>query len=90
MKNWQKKRLSDRKAQLAYWKEHRYCEVCLAEGRGKLPAGQVHEIKFRSQGGKCVPENMISTCPTDHLRCHFRMTPWLYREELYKMKGVKC
>ncbi len=89
MKNWQKKRLSDRKAQESYWKEHRYCEVCLAEGRGKIAGIQVHEIKFRSQGGKCVPDNMISTCLADHERMHFRRAKWLHREELYKMKGVK-
>lgn len=89
MKNWQRKRQSDRKAQEAYWKGHRDCEVCLAEGRGKVEAIQVHEIKFRSQGGKCVPDNMISTCLADHKRMHFRRATWLYRDDLYKMKAGK-
>ncbi len=82
-----KKHREDKKAQLVYWQEHRNCEVCLAEGRGKGAAIQIHEIKFRSQGGKCVPDNMISTCLADHERMHFRRAKWLYREELYKMKG---
>ena len=87
MKNWQKKRAADRKAQRIYWEEHKYCEVCLFEGRGKVEAVQVHEIVFRSHQGKCVPDNMISTCLADHERMHFRRAEWLYREDLYKMKG---
>ncbi len=116
MKNWQKKRKEDRKAQEAYWKEHRNCEVCLAEGRGKVEAVEVHEIIYKSGGGKCIPENEISTCRPDHGRMHFLRGPFLEkedlwriknldievmqeklrgirrgnREELYKMKGVKC
>ena len=87
MKNWQKKRLSDRKAQLAYWTGHRYCEVCLAEGRGQLPAWEVHEILYKSQMGKCEEDNMLSVCNDCHLRTHFRKIPYLHREELYKIKG---
>jgi len=86
MKNWQKKRQSDRKAQEAYWKGHRYCEVCLAEGRGKVKAWEVHEILYKSQGGKCVPDNEISVCRPDHQRAHFVIKPYLHREDLYKMK----
>ncbi len=86
MKKWQRKRLSDRRAQKAYWEEHRYCEVCLAEGRGKVGASEVHEIIFKAQMGKCVDENMISICRRDHQRAHFLRETWLYREDLYKMK----
>ena len=86
MKNWQKKRQSDRKAQQAYWEEHRYCEVCLWERRGKVPASEVHEIIFKAQMGKCVEKNMISVCRRDHQRAHFLIDPWLYREGLYKIK----
>ncbi len=87
MRNWQKKRLSDRKAQLAYWQEHKYCEVCLFEGRGKRLASEVHEILYKSQGGKCEPDNEISTCRPDHQRTHFIVEPYLHREDLYKMKA---
>ncbi len=89
MKNWQKKRLSDRKAQLAYWKEHRYCEVCLAEGRGRVETADIHEILYKSQGGKCEPKNEIAVCRPDHQRTHFLVKPCLHREELYKMKEQK-
>lgn len=86
MKKWQAKRQSDYKAQEAYFEEHPYCEVCLAEGRGKRPADEVHEILYRSQGGKCVPENEISTCRPDHDRAHFLKEPYLTKEELFEMK----
>ena len=89
MKNWQKKRQADRKAQEAYWKEHRDCEVCLSEGRGKISAWEVHEILYKSKGGKCEEDNMISTCRDDHQRAHFLREPYLYREELYKIKEEK-
>ncbi len=87
MKKWQKKRLSDRKAQEAYWKGHRFCEVCLAERRGKVAAVCVHEILYKSQMGKCEEDNMLSICNDCHLRAHFRKSSYLHREELYKMKG---
>ena len=86
MKKWQKKRAADRKAQKAYWEGHRYCEICLFEGRGRVEAVQVHEIIFRSHQGKCVPDNMISTCLADHERMHFLKKPYLHRDELYKIK----
>ena len=90
MKNWQKKRQSDRKAQEAYWKEHRYCEVCKFEGRGQTPAWEIHEIVFRSRGGKCEPDNMIAVCRNDHMRAHYTMNPWLAPGEVKKMKELKC
>ncbi len=86
MKNWQKKRQSDRKAQEAYLTGHKFCEVCLAEGRGRVQTADIHEILYKSQGGKCVPDNEIAVCRLDHQRAHFLVEPYLYREELYKMK----
>jgi len=86
MKNWQKKRQADRKAQKSYWHEHKYCEICLFEGRGKVRAVEIHEILYKSQMGKCVDENMISVCRPDHQRAHFLIEPYLHREDLYKMK----
>ncbi len=82
-----KKYRENKKAQQAYWQEHRYCEICLFEGRGRVSATEVHEILFRSQGGKCEPDNEISSCKNDHLRSHFRIKPWLHREDLYKIKS---
>ena len=81
-----KKAKDNKKAQELYWTGHKFCEMCLFEGRGKVAGIQIHEIKFRSQGGKCVPDNMISTCLADHERMHFRRAKWLYRDDLYKMK----
>jgi len=86
VKNWQKKRQSNRKAQKLYWEGHKYCEVCLAEGRGKVKAWEVHEILYKSQGGKCVPDNEISVCRYCHQRAHFLIEPYLHRDDLYKMK----
>ena len=86
MKNWQKKRIADQEAQLAYWQEHRYCEVCLAEGRGKVAAWEIHEILYKSQGGKCVSDNEIAVCRYCHQRAHFLFEPYLHREDLYKIK----
>ncbi len=88
MKNWQKKRLSDRKAQEAYWKGHRYCEVCLAEGRGKVVAVEIHEIMYRSGGGKCEEDNSLSVCLSCHKRCHYLRGPFLDKEDLWKIKGL--
>lgn len=84
--NWKVKRQRDLKAQKEYFEDHPYCQVCLAEGRGKGAAGEVHEILYRSQGGRCVPENEISTCRSDHDRMHFLSEPYLHRDEVFKIK----
>ncbi len=84
--NWKVKRQRDRKAQEEYFEDYPYCEVCLAEGRGRRRADEVHEILYRSQGGKCVPENEISTCRSDHDRMHFLRGPCLPREERFEIK----
>jgi len=90
MTNWRTKRRSDREAQEEYFEDHPYCEVCLTEGRGRRPADDVHEILYRSQGGKCVPENMISVCRPDHDRAHFLRKPYfganLRKEDLLRIK----
>ena len=93
--NWRMRRRKDRLAQWAYFQDHPYCEVCLAEGRGKVPTDEVHEIIFRSQGGKCVPDNMISMDRADHDRAHFLKKPYLRKEDLLRIKegevaGVVC
>lgn len=85
--DWKIKRRKDLKAQREYFDDHSYCEVCLAEGRGKRLADEVHEILYRSQGGKCVPENEISTCRSDHDRMHFKKKPYLTREQLLAIKA---
>ena len=88
--NWRIKRRNDREAQEEYFENHPYCQVCLAEGRGKRPADDVHEILYRSQGGKCVPDNMISVCRPDHDRAHFLRKPYLganlRKEDLLRIK----
>jgi len=78
--NWRMRRKKDRLAQWAYFQDHSLCEVC---GR---PAVQVHEIVLRSQGGKCVPDNMISLCLDDHDRTHFLRKPYLRKEGLFEIK----
>lgn len=86
-----KRRRRDRQAQLEYFEEYPYCEVCLAEGRGRRPADEVHEIVYKSQGGKCVPGNMISVCRSDHDRAHFLRKPYLganlRKEDLFEIKA---
>jgi len=84
--NWKVKRQKDRRAQEEYFEEHPYCQVCLAEGRGRRPADEVHEILYRSQGGKCIPKNEISTCRPDHDRMHFLKGPFLHRDDLFEIK----
>jgi len=84
-----KKKRDDRQAQEEYYNEHPFCEICLAEGRGKVKAWETHEILYKSQGGKCEPDNMVSVCRNCHMRCHFLKETWLYRKDLYKIKGVK-
>jgi len=86
MTNWRTKRRNDRVAQEEYFEDHPYCEVCLAEGRGRRPADDVHEILYRSQGGKCISENEISMCRPDHDRAHFKREPYLRKEELFEIK----
>lgn len=88
MKNWQKKRAADRKAQQAYWEEHRYCEVCLAEGRGRVESIETHEIIYKSGGGKCEKDNFLSVCRACHGRCHFLRKPFLERENLWRIKNL--
>ncbi len=53
---------------------------------GQVEAVETHEIIYKSQGGKCVPDNEIAVCRPDHQRTHFLIEPYLHREELYKIK----
>ena len=76
------KRRRDREAQEEYWKRHKFCEVC-----GKK-AWEVHEIIARSQGGKCEEDNMISLDRNCHEQAHFRKHPYIYKEELWRIKGL--
>lgn len=85
--NWKIKRHKDKLAQYQYFLDHKYCEICLFEGKGQVEAVQVHEIKFRSQGGKCIPSNEISTCRPDHDRMHFKKKPYLTREQVLVIKA---
>ncbi len=62
MKKLSEKRKKDYFRQLLYFHEHPNCEVC-----GK-PAIQVHEIVYKSEGGKCEEDNMISICQKNHDR----------------------
>lgn len=78
--DWRQKRRRDRLAQELYFEEHRFCEVC---GR---PGMHVHEILFRSKGGKCIPENEITLCLECHDRAHRKKKPYLTREELFEIK----
>lgn len=84
--DWRLRRRRDLAAQRLYVEYHPYCEVCLAEGRRKRLADEVHEILFRSLGGKCVEENMVSLCRPDHDRTHRKREPYLTREELFDIK----
>lgn len=85
--NWRMRRRKDRLAQWAYFQDNPYCEICLAEGRGTRLADEIHEITYKSQMGKCVPENMISVCRPDHDRAHFLRRPYLSKEQLFEIKA---
>ncbi len=84
-----KKKKEDRQSQLAYWELYRLCEVCLAEGRGRVNSVEIHEILYKSQGGKCVPDNEIAVCRNCHMRCHGLVKPRIDREYLRRIKGVE-
>lgn len=83
-----KKRLANRKAQQEYYEEHPICEVCFVEKGIRHRAYHVHEILYRSQGGKCIKKNMISTCLIVHDRTHRIRKPFLSRERLYEIKEL--
>lgn len=68
--------------QLLYFYEHPNCEIC-----GK-PAIQVHEIIFKSEGGECEEDNMISTCQENHDQAHFKKKPYLSKDYLWGIKGL--
>lgn len=87
MTNWRTKRRNDREAQEEYFEGRPYCEVCLAEGRGRRPADEIHEVIYRSHGGRCIPSNMISLCRSDHDRAHFLREPYLRKEDLFGIKA---
>lgn len=78
--DWRLRRRRDRLAQELYFEEHRFCEVCGRQGY------HVHEILFRSKGGKCVKGNMITLCLEDHDRSHRRKKPYLSQQELFDIK----
>ena len=82
MKKLNEKRKLDYFKQVLYFYEHPNCEIC-----GK-PAVHVHHIVFRSEGGKCEEDNMISTCQENHDQAHFKKKPYLHKEDLWKIKGL--
>lgn len=86
--NWKVKRQRDLKAQKEYFEDHPYCQVCLAEGRGRRLADEVHEIIYKSGGGKCEEDNFLSVCRNCHGRCHYLRRPFLEKEDLWKVKKL--
>ena len=57
------------------------CEVCGAV------ASDVHHIVYKSQGGKDEIENLIGLCRTCHDRAHFKLKPYLQKEDLYEKQS---
>jgi len=83
MSKWRYKRLLDKQKQYRYFIDNPNCQIC-----GKLGA-QTHEIVFRSQGGKCEYNNLITLCYECHLRCHnLGEKPYLKRSDLWRAKGL--
>lgn len=80
------KRVSDKKAQAEYFDRHPFCEVSFYEGKGRIPADDVHEIKYKSQGGECVEDNMIALTRENHDKAHFKKKDYLYRNSLIEAK----
>jgi len=84
-----KKRLVNREAQERYWEAHKFCEVCIVEKQRRAwGVVNIHEILYRSQGGKCTDDNMIALCMICHDRAHRIRKPFLSRERLYEIKEL--
>lgn len=82
MKKWSERRKQDKLKQSIYYSCHLFCEACNKLGE------IVHEIIFRSQGGKCEGVNMITLCADCHDRAHFKKKPYIYKEELWSIKNL--
>ena len=80
------KGVSDKKAQAEYFERHPFCEVCFHEGKGRIPADDVHEIKYKSQGGECTEDNMVSLTREKHDEAHFKKKPYLHKDRLIAAK----
>lgn len=60
-----RKRIQDRALLRVMREEIIYCERC-----GKLGHGGCHHIKYKSQGGDDIRENLIRLCATCHRKIH--------------------
>jgi|TARA_Y100000310_G_scaffold118355_1_gene117235 5-methylcytosine-specific restriction endonuclease McrA len=59
-----------------------------SEMSGKL-AVDIHHVKFKSQGGKDVIENLIALTRDEHDRAHFKKEPYIYAKELFEIINQK-
>lgn len=56
---------SERKEKTATRQKGTHCWVCKVK-----PHESVHEVKFKSRGGKAVQDNQIATCGSGTTGCH--------------------
>ncbi len=77
-----KKRIVDRDACRKYDNKHLYCEMPDCEAPRWLGS---HHIRFKSQGGSDVPENLFALCKTHHDWAHGPSSRKA-REEILKLK----
>lgn len=52
---------------MVFARDHDTCRVCGG------PAWTMHELKFRSLGGKHSPENSIAVCGSGTTKCHGKL-----------------
>lgn len=83
MKKLSEKRKKEYFKMLLYLHEHQCCEVC-----GGKVIDSPHHIIYRSQGGDSNDENLITLCRLHHDQAHFKVKPYLYKRDLWSVKGL--
>ena len=65
-----KKRYVNKQVLRTYRARHEYCELCGGNEMFGTPSAGVHHIRFRSQQGDDLPENLIYLCAPCHGLAH--------------------
>ena len=79
-----KKRYINKMVLKMYRQRHEVCELCGGNEMFGTPQGGCHHIRFRSQQGDDLPENLIYLCASCHSKAH---DGTFSREYLQKVKN---